>query len=197
MKIIGLTGTIASGKSTVAKYLKEQGIPVFDADAIVHDLYNNDQIVIEKIREIFPEAIANHQVDRKKLSRAIQNNETLLTKIEDVVHPIVSLRRREFLERHADRQKDIVILDIPLLFEKRLENSVDEIILVITSPELQIKRAMERQDMSEQKIKFILSHQLPHDVKISKSQYIIENTSTIESLHKKIDQVINRIREKI
>ena len=197
MKIIGLTGTIASGKSTVAKYLKEQGLPVFDADAIVHDLYNNDQIVIEKIREIFPEAIANHQVDRKKLSRAIQNNETLLTKIEDVVHPIVSLRRREFLERHADRQKDIVILDIPLLFEKRLENSVDEIILVITSPELQIKRAMERQDMSEQKLKFILSHQLPHDVKIPKSQYIIENTSTIESLHKKIDQVINRIREKI
>ena len=197
MKIIGLTGTIASGKSTVAKYLKEQGLPVFDADAIVHDLYNNDQIVIEKIREIFPEAIANHQVDRKKLSRAIQNNETLLTKIEDVVHPIVSLRRREFLERHADRQKDIVILDIPLLFEKRLENSVDEIILIITSPELQIKRAMERQDMSEQKLKFILSHQLPHDVKISKSQYIIENTSTIESLHKKIDQVINQIREKI
>ena len=197
MKIIGLTGTIASGKSTVAKYLKEQGLPVFDADAIVHDLYNNDQIVIEKIREIFPEAIANHQVDRKKLSRAIQNNETLLTEIEDVVHPIVSLRRREFLEHHADRQNDIVILDIPLLFEKRLENSVDEIILVITSPELQIKRAMERQDMSEQKLKFILSHQLPHDVKISKSQYIIENTSTIESLHKKIDQVINQIREKI
>lgn len=171
---IGLTGSIGMGKSTTAGFFAKKGVPVWDADATVHRLYSPDGLAVDPIAAIWPEAIENGAVNRKAVRDLIAADQTVLTRIEAIVHPLVAADRARFLE-HAEC--DLVVLDIPLLFEKGTDADMDATLLVTAPYALQHKRVMSRPAMTEDQFKAILSRQMPDPEKRKRATHIIETLS--------------------
>jgi len=168
---LGLTGSIGMGKSTTAAMFAAAGLPVWDADATVHRLYARGGAAVAAITAICPQAIENENVSRETLKREIAKTPALLQKIEVAVHPLVAADRAEFLAKAA---ADIVVLDIPLLFEKSSQHEFDATLLVTAPPYLQRERVLARPGMTEQQFETILARQMPDAEKRGLATHIVE-----------------------
>jgi dephospho-CoA kinase len=188
---LGLTGSIGMGKSTTAKMFAELGIPVWDADAAVHKLYSTGGAAVSAIQELYPEAIEQGEVSRPALKRLIQSNENVLGELERIVHPLVAADRQNFIETS---DSDIVLLDIPLLFETNGDKDMDAIACVDIDPETQRERVLKRNTMTEEQFEQILNKQLPNDVKCSQSDFVIQ-TDNLDHAKEQVAHIIELIRK--
>lgn len=190
MKIVGITGLIASGKSTLSSYLKYQGYKIVDADAISRDITKKDRIGYAKVIEEFGRDIlsSNGEIDRAKLSNIVFNDKNALKKLNDTLHPLIF----QEIDRQLDSYKDekILFLDAPLLFEAKLDKKCDEIILVVCDEEVQISRIQKRDNKDYDSAKKIIDSQIAKEFKIEKSDYIIDNNCEIERFYFKVDLIM-------
>ncbi|MEW9920523.1 dephospho-CoA kinase [Marimonas sp. MJW-29] len=193
MFLLGLTGSIGMGKSTTAKLFADEGCAVWDADAAVHRLYSNGGAAVEPMGALFPQAIVDGAVSRPALKEIIGKDPNALKQIEAVVHPLVGEDRAMFI---AQAQTDIVVLDIPLLFETGGNARVDAVACVTVDDETQKERVMARGTMSEAQFEAIKAKQMPSAEKCARSDYVIE-TDTIEHARTQVQSVVRDIREKL
>ncbi|MCZ2203511.1 dephospho-CoA kinase [Bartonella sp. A05] len=196
MKIIGLTGSIAMGKSTAAGFFKQAGIPVFSADEIVHKLYRNEP-TLSLIARTFPGVVENGQVNRIKLSKIVVNNCEKLQTLEKMIHPLVQEKEKEFIDKARQQKKKIVVLDIPLLFETKAENRVDSIVVVSAPSEIQKKRVMSRQNMNEEKFAIINAKQISDEKKREYADFIIDTGKSLENTRQQVFDVIESLLKDI
>jgi dephospho-CoA kinase len=178
MIIIGLTGSIGMGKSAVAAMFIRAGVPVFDADRAVHELQGPNGLLLALIEASFPGTTGPMGVDRQKLGAAVFNNAESLALLESIIHPAVARKRRDFLRRNQSRA--LVVLDIPLLFEKKGWKSADKIVVVSAPAWKQRKRVLARPGMNYAKFAKIRSLQLPDAQKRKRADFVI-NTGLLRS----------------
>lgn len=190
MIVAGLTGSIAMGKSETAKMFASRGIPVFDSDAAVHQLYVKGGRAVAAIAAIAPDAVIDGAVDRDRLSKAISAHPDVLSAVEKAVHPLVRGMQEKFLAEVRSARHPVAILDIPLLFETARDREVDKIIVVSTSPQIQRERALRRSGMTPEKLDFILSRQLPDAEKRRRADYVIDTSISIADSQRQVDGVL-------
>lgn len=191
---LGLTGSIGMGKSTTAGMFAEEGIPIWDADAVVHRLYEPGQPAALAIGTLFPGAVdPDGRVNRPKLRVMIQADPTVLDRLNAAVHPLVAEDRAAFLLANGDAQ--IVLLDIPLLYETGLEGLCDAVAVVSAPPEVQRDRVLQR-GMSEADFQMILARQRPDAEKRARADYIIPTTS-LDAARLAVKDVLADIRRRI
>ena len=190
MKIVGITGLIASGKSTLSSYIKSKGYKIVDADNISREITKKDRIGYTKVIEEFGRDIlsSNGEIDRAKLSNIVFNDKNALKKLNDTLHPLIF----QEIDRQLDSYKDekILFLDAPLLFEAKLDKKCDEIILVVCDEEVQISRIQKRDNKDYDSAKKIIDSQIAKEFKIEKSDYIIDNNCEIERFYFKVDLIM-------
>ena len=170
---IGLTGSIGMGKSTVDKHLRLIGIPVFDADEVVHHLYRRGGAAVELIQKLYPDVIKEESVCRKELSGKILQNPSVLSEIEKIVHPLVAAKRNEFFEAAKQREELLIVHDIPLLFETNQVGNFDYVMVVSANADTQRRRVLDRPGMTEEKFAAILQKQVPDEEKRRRADFVI------------------------
>ena len=194
MLAIGLTGSIGMGKSTVAQMFAAQGCAVWDADKAVHKLYGKNGAAVGPVSTVFPSCVKNGIIDRGKLSEELQANPSKLKKLEQIVHPLVALDRRLFIEEERKRGTRICVLDIPLLFENQAEGQFDKVIVVTAPGHIQHERVMARAGMSEKKFETILSRQMPDTQKRKRADYIIDTGLTLKETKEQVLQLLETLK---
>jgi dephospho-CoA kinase len=192
--LIGLTGSIGMGKSTTAGMFADQGIPVWDADTAVHELYEKNAPGTRAIEEICPDAIQEGKVSRDRLRSSIATDPELLKRIEAAIHPLVAEHRARFLRTHDD---PILLLDIPLLFETGSERQFDAIVVVTADPDTQSTRVLERPGMTPEHLETILSRQLPDAEKRARADYIIDTSFGLEPARAAVKDIVEDIRNRL
>lgn len=190
---LGLTGSIGMGKSTTARLFAEAGCDVWDADAAVHRLYAPGGVAVEPMRAVFPDAIIDGAVSRDALKRIIGADPTALSRVEAIVHPLVAEDRAAFAARAGS---DILVFDIPLLFETGGNARMDAVVVVSTDAETQRRRVLERGTMTEAQFETILAKQVPDAEKRAKADYVII-TDTPDHARAQVQSVIEDIRGKL
>lgn len=191
--IIGLTGSIASGKSTVSNMLKEYGFPIVDADLVARQVVEPGSETLQKIAEVFGKEILteNGELDRKKLGAIIFNNEEKRQLLNSIIHPAIRKEMLRQRDEHLANGEKTVIMDIPLLFESKLQHFVDKILVVSVSEDVQLQRLMERNQLSEEEAKARIQSQLPLSVKEQGADAVINNNGTINETRKQLEQILN------
>jgi dephospho-CoA kinase len=192
MLVIGLTGSIGMGKSTVAKRFIANGIAVFDADAMVHELYEGE--AVPAIEVAFPGSTRRGRVDRDYLSQILKKDHGALARLEAIVHPMVQAKRQEFLKTQAQAGARMVVLEIPLLFETGGENQVDVTLVVSAPADVQRSRVLERANMSEAKLDALLTNQMPDAEKRRRADFVVDTDRPIEDTGEEIDKLIESLR---
>ncbi len=187
---LGLTGSIGMGKSTTAQLFVDEGCAVWDADAAVHRLYSKGGAAVEPMRGAFPSAIVGDAVSRDALKQIIAKDPTALKVIESIVHPLVAADRSVF---RKNTRADILVFDIPLLFETGGNTAMDAVACVSIPAEEQKRRVMERGTMTEPQFKQILSQQMPNDEKCARSDFVIV-TDTLDHARVQVQDVVRQIR---
>jgi dephospho-CoA kinase len=190
----GLTGSIATGKSEVAKLFSIAGIPVFDSDAAVHDLYA-EKTTTDLLGKAFPEVIVGGKIDRQRLGQRVLGSPRDLKKLESLIHPLVRKKRKDFITHWRKQNCLLVVLDIPLLFETGQDKEVDYAIVVSASEDVQRKRAMARPGMTEDKFAHILARQMPDAEKRRRADFIIENSGSLENLRIQVDALSRKLAD--
>ncbi len=189
---LGLTGSIGMGKSTTAKLFAEEGCAVWDADAAVHRLYARGGAAVVPLRAAFPDAIIDEAVDRAALKRIMAADPTALPRIEAIVHPLVAEDRAAF---KAAATSDILVFDIPLLFETGGDAAMDAVACVSVPPETQEARVLERGTMTPQQFEMIRSKQMPDAEKRARADYVIV-TDTLDHARAQVQTIVRQIRER-
>ncbi len=190
---LGLTGSIGMGKSTTAAMFADAGLPVWDADAAVHRLYGPGGAAVGPMGAAFPEAIVDGAVSRDRLKAIIASDATALPRIEAIVHPLVQADREAFV---AAQTSDIVVLDVPLLFETGGETQMDAVVVVSAPLEVQVARVLARPGMTRAQLDRILARQMPDVEKRARADYLIE-TVTLDAARAAVRDVIDRIRRQM
>lgn len=190
--IIGLTGSIGMGKSTVAQMFADEGVPIFDADAAVHILQGPDSALVEEIEALFPGTTDENGVDRQKLGPAVLGNADALKKLEAIVHPAVGAMRMEFLEQN--KAAPMILFDIPLLFEKSGAGGVDHVIVVSATEGDQRDRVLRRPGMTADKFEKIKSLQMPDDEKRKRADFIINTSQPLEETRQQVRNTIEKLK---
>jgi dephospho-CoA kinase len=191
--IIGLTGSIAMGKSTVAAMFEAEGVPVFDADAAVHELQGPNGLLVAEIEAAFPGTTGAQGVDRQKLGAAVLSNAEQLAKLEAIVHPAVGKMRTDFLADNAD--KAMIVFDIPLLFEKGGHQAVSHIVVVSAPAEQQRTRALARPGMTAEKFEHILKLQVPDAEKRARADTVIDTGQTLAHTQAQVRTLVKNLRD--
>lgn len=191
MIVAGLTGSIGMGKSTVAAYLRDRGIPVLDADKIVHDLYAGEAVPL--IEAVFPGTTRDGVVDRAELAARVLASNADFKKLEALIHPLVRAKEWNFLLRHQDKGVDLAVLEIPLLFETGSHTLFDAIVVVSAPVEAQRERLLARPGMSIEKFEAIIARQWPDAVKRDKADFVVDTGVPLEDTHRQIDAVLEEI----
>jgi dephospho-CoA kinase len=192
---IGLTGSIGMGKSTTAKLFADAGVPVHDADAAVHDLYRDEAVPL--VEAAFPGTTRSGIVDRVALGKQLSSEPTGFKRLEAIVHPLVRARELAFLEQQKAGGADLVVLDIPLLFESGGAERVDKIVVVSSDPQIQRLRVLARPDMTEEKFNLILSRQMPDAEKRARADYVVNTGDGIKAARKQVDEIIADLRRTV
>lgn len=191
--VLGLTGSIAMGKSTVAQIFVDEAIPHFDADAAVHHLQGPDGALVAEIEAAFPGTTGPAGVDRQKLGSIVLGDRDKLALLESIIHPAVAAMRRQFLIDHADAP--IVLFDVPLLFEKGGAAGVDKIVVVSAPADQQRRRALAREGMTVEKFEHILSLQMPDAEKRKRADYVIDTGVSIAETRHQVRTLIKKLRD--
>ena len=187
---LGLTGSIGMGKSTTAAMFRDEGVPVWDADATVHKLYAKGGAAVAPIGQEFPDAIVDGAVDRHQLKQIIATDATVLPKLEAIVHPLVAANRADFLDTN---KAELVVFDIPLLFETGADTWLDSVLVVTCPPDVQAKRVLDRGTMSPEQFQMILSRQMPDTEKRARADHIIE-TLTLDATRAAVRNLIAELK---
>jgi dephospho-CoA kinase len=191
MIVLGLTGSIGMGKSTASAMFRDRGIPVFDADEVVHDLYRGAAAPL--VEAAFPGTTVDGAVDRAKLGAAVVGKPEKLALLESIVHPLVREAERAFLDAAERSGAQLAVLDIPLLLEGSGAERCDLIAVVSAGPEIQRERVLGREGMTEEKFAGILARQMPDEQKRALADIIIDTSSDIESTRRTVDGIIVRL----
>ncbi|MDA9408977.1 dephospho-CoA kinase [Bradyrhizobium sp. CCBAU 45384] len=191
MRILGLTGSIGMGKSTTAKLFAEAGVPVYDADAAVHQLYEGE--AAPAIEAAFPGTTAGGKVDRTKLSARVVHDPAAIKQLERIVHPMLGASRQKFFADAEAAKAPVVVLDIPLLFETGGEKRVDAVVVVSTSPELQRERVLARGTMDEAKLNAIIAKQMPDAEKRKRADFVVDTSDGLEPVRAQITHILAEV----
>ena len=169
--MLGLTGSIGMGKSTVAQMFRDEGVPVFDADACVHELQGSGGRLVSAIESAFPGTTGPAGVNRAALGQAVLGNDAAMRRLEGIIHPAVQAERAAFLDSHAE--SPLVVVDVPLLFETGGDKAVDKVLVVSAKPAVQEARVLARPGMTREKFAAILRRQLPDAEKRARADHVI------------------------
>lgn len=192
MIVLGLTGSIAMGKSTTAQMFRDAGVPVHDSDEAVHRLYAGAAAPLVEAR--FPGVTANGVIDRQKLAQAVLGDPAALRDLEKIVHPLVRADADAFLQRHRGAGEKLVVLDIPLLFETGGRERVDKVVVVSAPAGIQRERALARSGMTPEKLDAILARQVPDAEKRARADFVIDTGSGIEPARAAVEAIVARLR---
>ncbi len=188
MIILGLTGSIGMGKSTAATMFAEAGVPVHDADAVVHALYEGD--AVGPIEAAFPGTTKNGKVDREALGRRVVGNTDAMKKLEGIVHPLVRQAEQRFLAQARARNAPVVVLDIPLLFETGGDKRVDAVVVVSAPPAVQRERVLSRPGMTEQKFEALLAKQVPDEEKRRRADFVVDSSKDFDDARRQVREIL-------
>jgi dephospho-CoA kinase len=193
--LVGLTGSIGMGKSETAKMFARLGVPVYDADAAVHRIYEPGGAAVAEIAKVFPDSIVDGRVDRARLSRHLAADKTLFKTLEQIVHPLVAREQLRFLDKAREDGADIVVLDIPLLFESGGHARMDAVVVVSAPAELQRSRVLARPGMTEEKLDQILSRQMPDAEKRAKAHFVVETDKGLDHAFEQVKAIVAELRK--
>jgi dephospho-CoA kinase len=185
---LGLTGSIGMGKTAVARMFAEEGVPVFDADAVVHQLQGPQGALVDEIESAFPGTTDAAGVNRTMLAERVLDDPEALRRLEALIHPAVARRREAFLA--ANRDSPLVVLDIPLLFEKGGWNQVDKVAVVSAPPDMQRARVLARPGMTEEKFAHIIALQMPDPEKRARADFVVATDSNMEETRDSVRRII-------
>ena len=189
--VLCLTGSLAMGKSTTAKFFAEEGVPVYDSDAVVHALYEGE--AVQSIERAFPGATAAGKVDREKLAAMVVGNAAALARLEAIVHPLVAAGRDEFLGRARAAQAPVVVLDVPLLFETGGEGRCDAVVVVSAPGDVQRRRAFQRSGMTEEKFSALVAKQTPDDEKRRRAHFVVDTSGSFEDARAQVRNILRQV----
>jgi dephospho-CoA kinase len=190
MIILGLTGSIGMGKSTTAKLFEEAGVPVYDADAVVHKIYEGE--AAPAIEAAFPGTTADGKVDRNKLSTKVVHDAAAMKRLEQIVHPMLGASRQQFLRDAEQSGAPVAVVDIPLLFETGGEQRVDAVVVVTTTPEIQRQRILERDNMTGEKLDALLARQLPDAEKRKRADFVVDTSHGLDPVRARIRDILDQ-----
>ena len=188
MIVLGLTGSIGMGKSTTATLFAEAGVPVYDADAAVHRLYESE--AAPAIEAAFPGTTAQGKVDRNKLSARVVHDSAAMRKLEEIVHPMLGASRQKFLNDAEQSGAPVAVVDVPLLFETGGEKRVDAVVVVTTTAELQRERILTRSNMTEEKLAAILARQMPDAEKRKRAHFVVDTSHGVDPVRARIKDIL-------
>ena len=188
MIILGLTGSIGMGKSTTAKMFADAGVPVSDADRMVHALYAG--AAVTPIEKAFPGTVSDGVVDRDKLAATVLGNPARLRELEAIVHPLVRAETDAFVERHRQAGAPLIVLDIPLLFETGGKDRVDRILVVTAPADVQRERVLSRPGMTEEKFEAILAKQVPDAEKRRRADFVIDTSRGMDAAREDVLRIV-------
>jgi dephospho-CoA kinase len=191
MLILGLTGSIGMGKSTTAKLFAEAGVPVYDADAAVHKIYEGE--AAPAIEAAFPGTTVDGKVDRARLSAKVVHDPAAMKQLEQIVHPMLGASRRKFFEDAEAAGAPVVVVDVPLLYETGGEKRVDAVVVVTTTPELQRERVLARGTMDEAKLDAILARQLPDAEKRKRADFVVDTSHGLDPVRARIRDILAEV----
>jgi dephospho-CoA kinase len=188
MIILGLTGSIGMGKSTTAKLFAEAGVPVYDADATVHILYEGE--AVPAIEAAFPGTTVDGKVDRARLSAQVVHDSSAIRRLEQIVHPMLGASRQKFLDDAEQSGAPVAVVDVPLLFETGGEKRVDAVVVVTTTPEIQRQRILARDNMTGEKLDAILARQLPDAEKRKRADFVVDTSHGLDPVRVRIRDIL-------
>jgi dephospho-CoA kinase len=194
MIILGLTGSIGMGKSETARMFKRLGVPVYDADAIVHALYRPGGAAVDTIAQRFPGSVIGGAVDRQALGRMVLGRPDELRALEAIVHPLTAQAQIGFMEKACEARANLVVLDIPLLFETGADKRVDKILVVSAPPDLQRARVLAREGMTEEKFHSILAKQIPDSEKRARADFVVYTDRGMLAAYEEIINLVDTLR---
>ena len=194
MKTIGLTGSIGMGKSTTAAMFRDAGIPVYDADQAVHDLYDVGGAAVGPVGEAFPGVVKEGRVDREELRQRVLGNPEALKRLNSIVHPLVGQDRGKFFKNVEEIGADMVVLDIPLLFETGGHANVDTVVVVSAPAEMQRERVLARPGMTPERLDAILAQQMADAEKRARAHYVVDTGRGLEAAREQVTAIIADLR---
>jgi dephospho-CoA kinase len=189
MIILGLTGSIGMGKSTTAKLFVEAGVPVYDADATVHLIYEGE--AAPAIEAAFPGTTVDGKVDRTKLSAQVVYDAAAMKRLEEIVHPMLRAYHQKFLDDAERSGAPVAVVDVPLLYETGGEKRVDAVVVVTTSPDIQRQRILARDNMTGEKLDAILARQLPDAEKRKRADFIVDTSHGLDPVRARIRDILD------
>src|SRR6476646_6445312 len=191
MFVLGLTGSLGMGKSTTARCFAEEDIPLHDADAVVHQLYEGEATPL--IEAAFPGTTTGGKVDRDKLAKEVLGDAAAIKKLENIIHPLVGRAEARFLDEAARKGAAVVVLDIPLLFETGAERRCDAVVVVSAPAEVQRIRAFERPGMTEEKFEAILVKQMPDAEKRARADFVVDTSKGFDAARAQVREILARV----
>ena len=194
MIVLGLTGSVGMGKSTTAAMFRDEGVPVWDADAAVHRLYAAGGAAVAPVGEAFPGVVREGAVDRGLLGARAQGDPAAFERLEAIVHPLVGEERADFLRRAEASGADVVVLDIPLLFETGAEDRVDAVVVVTAPSAVQRERVLGRPGMTEARVAAILGRQTPDAEKRARADFVVDTSLGMDSARARVRSVLAAVR---
>jgi dephospho-CoA kinase len=190
MIILGLTGSIGMGKSTTAKLFAEAGVPVYDADATVHLIYQGE--AAPAIEAAFPGTTVDGKVDRVRLSAQVVHDPAAMKKLEQIVHPMLRGYHQKFIDDAEQAGAPVAVIDVPLLYETGGEQRVDAVVVVTTSPEIQRQRILARDNMTSEKLDAILARQLPDAEKRRRADFVVDTSGGLDPVRARIRDILGQ-----
>ncbi len=192
MLVLGLTGSIGMGKTTAARFFAEEGVPVLDADAVVHQLYDGEAVAA--IEDAFPGTSRDGRVDREELSRRVVGNPEALKQLEAIVHPLVRAAQARFLADAERSGASVAVLDVPLLFETGGDRRVDAVVVVSAPADVQRARTLDRAGMTAEKFEALLQKQMPDEEKRRRADFVVDTSQSFDSARAQVRAILASVR---
>jgi dephospho-CoA kinase len=191
MKVLGLTGSIGMGKSTTAKLFAEAGVPVYDADATVHKVYEGEAVAA--VEAAFPGTTVDGRVDRGLLSAKVVGHPQEIRRLEQIVHPMLRAHHQQFLEKAESSGAAVAVVDVPLLFETGGDKRVDAVVVVTTSPDVQRERILARGTMTEEALDALLARQMPDAEKRERADFVVDTSHGLDPVRARIRDILDQV----